>query len=54
MKTNAVYPKEVVEERISFYKTRILYLEKNNATEKIIDTSKKLLAFWTNYKNKNY
>lgn len=54
MKTKPEHSKEVTEERVSFYENQVLYLTKNNATEQAIETSKKLLSFWTKYKEKYY
>ena len=54
MKQQPEHSKEVTLERVSFYKNQILYLTKNNATDQAIETSKKLLSFWTKYKEKYY
>lgn len=54
MKKRAAYTIQVVEERISFYENQIVYLTKNNATDKALETSRKLLNFWTKYKEKHF
>lgn len=54
MKRRTAYSIEVVEERISFYEKQIAYLSKNNATDQAIDTTEKLLSFWTKYKEKHF
>ena len=48
------YAKEVVEERITFYQDQISFLTKKEAPEQSIETSKKLLNFWTKYKKKHF
>lgn len=48
------YTKEVVDERISFYEKQITFLTKQEAPKQSIETSKKLLNFWTKYKQKHF
>lgn len=54
MKKRAAYTIEIVEERISFYEKQIAFLIKNNATDRNLETSRKLLNFWTKYKEKHF
>lgn len=54
MKRRTAYSIEVVEERISFYENQIAYLYRNNATDQALETSRKLLNFWTKYKEKHF
>lgn len=54
MKKRTGYTIEVVKERISFYEKQIAYLTKNNATDQALETTHKLLNFWTKYKEKHF
>ena len=54
MKRRTGYTIEVVKERISFYEKQIAYLTKNNATDQALETTHKLLNFWTKYKEKHF
>ena len=54
MKRRTAYALETVNDRIDFYKKQLDYLTKNNATDQAINTTEKLLIFWSKYKEKHF